>query len=104
MSFEVLKNHIPPEVVPQEPIIGGGEETEATGCPEGSVFVRHGIHSGRFPIAGMRLGDARPILNQLLNIDPEAVAVINGQIVDDEFHIGENVELINFVKQSSVKG
>jgi hypothetical protein len=68
------------------------------------VYCRHGIHAGWFPIAGMPLGDARVILNQLLNIDPEAVAVINGQIVADDHIIGEDVELLNFVKKSSIKG
>ncbi len=105
MNFNLLKKKPETEtVVVQETITGGGGETEPGGCPQGSVFCRHGIHSGWFPIAGMRLGDARPILNQPLNIDPEAVAVVNGQIVGDDFIIGENVELLNFVKKSSIKG
>ena len=105
MNFNLLKKKPEPETTVQEPIIGGGgDHPESGGCPQGSVFCRHGIHSGWFPIVGMRLGDARPILNQLLNIDPEAVAVINGQIVGDDHIIGQDVELLNFVKKSSIKG
>ncbi len=104
MNFRLLKKKLDSEIQPQQPLGGGGDPSGGDGCPQGSVFCRHGIHSGWFPIAGMRLGDARPILNQLLNIDPEAVAVINGQIVNDDFIIGEDVELLNFVKKSSIKG
>jgi hypothetical protein len=104
MNFNLLKKKPESDVVVQEPITGGGDNHDPTGCPQGSVFCRHGIHSGWFPIVGMRLGEARPILNQLLNIDPEAVAVINGQIVGDDYVIGEDVELLNFVKKSSIKG
>lgn len=105
MNFETLKKKLVPTPKPQTPPEGGTEDSgSGDGCPQGSVFCRHGIHSGWFPIAGMRLGDARPILNQLLNIDPEAVAVVNGQILDDDYVIGEDVELLNFVKKSSIKG
>lgn len=104
MNFNLLKKKVEPETLAHETITGGGDTLDSNGCPQGSVFCRHGIHSGWFPIVGMRLGDARPILNQLLNIDPEAVAVINGQIIGDDHIIGEDVELLNFVKKSSIKG
>ena len=104
MNFRMLKKNAEPESMTQTTTVGGGDTAESPGCPQGSVFCRHSIHSGWFPIAGMRLGDARPILNQLLNIDPEAVAVVAGQIVGDDYIIGEDVELLNFVKKSSIKG
>ena len=104
MNFNLLKKKAEPELQPQPPATGDNGHPEPAGCPQGSVFCRHGIHSGWFPIVGMRLGDARPILNQLLNIDPEAVAVVSGQILTDDHVIGEEIELLNFVKKSSIKG
>jgi hypothetical protein len=72
--------------------------------PERSVMVHHGIHRGRFPVAGMRVADARQALTRLLNIDPAAVAVINGRTVGEDEVIGEDVSLLSFVKASAVKG
>jgi hypothetical protein len=49
---------------------------------------------------------ARERLAPLLNIDPESVAVIDGQIIDseDDHIIREDVQSLSFVKRSSVKG
>lgn len=105
MSFELKKT--PNVEVQPPPISDAGAADDAPpqdSCPQGSVFCRHGIHNGWFPIQGMRMGDARQVLNTLLNVDPEAVAVINGNIVDDDYVIGEDIEMINFVKKSSIKG
>ncbi len=71
--------------------------------PQG-IFCRHGIFSGRFPIAGLRLGEVRPVLSRLLNIDPEAAAVVDGRLVGDDFLIGDDVELLNFIKPSGIMG
>ena len=103
MNFEMLRQKLVPAPKPQSPELGG-EDSHSDGCPQGSVYCRHGIHSGRFPIAGMRVGDARRVLNQLLNIDPEAVAVAGGQILEDDHIIGPDIEALNFVKKSSIKG
>jgi hypothetical protein len=74
------------------------------GGVERSVFCQHGLHHGHFPVAGLTVGEARQTLTQLLNIDPESVAVINGELVPDDYRIGEQVAMLNFVKKSSVKG
>lgn len=87
-------------------------ETPATPAPaaeprpavERSVLVQHGIHTGHFPIAGLRVREVRETLGPLLNIDPQAVAVVNGQLVDEETVIGDDVALLSFVKPSAVKG
>src|SRR5262245_14991441 len=71
---------------------------------ERSVLVQHGIHSGHFPVAGLRVRDVRQTLTQLLNIDPQAVAVVNGQVVSEDTVIQENVKLLSFVKPSAIKG
>ena len=71
---------------------------------ERSVLVQHGIHSGHFPVAGLRIRDVRQTLTHLLNIDPHAVAVINGHVVPEDTVIHENVNLLSFVKPSAIKG
>jgi hypothetical protein len=71
---------------------------------ERSVRVQHGIHSGQFPVAGLRVGEARQTLTRLLNVDPQAVAVINGQVVGEDHVIGDDVALLTFVKPSAIKG
>jgi hypothetical protein len=78
--------------------------TEPAARPEGSVFCQHSIHDGHFPVAGLTVGEARSTLAPLLNIDPEAVAVIDGHVVDEDRVIGEDVRALAFVKPSSVKG
>jgi hypothetical protein len=71
-----------------------------------SVEVRHGIHSGAFPVAGMTVAQARRTLAGLLNIDPEAIAVLNGRPVRDEESrvIAESEQILSFVKRSSTRG
>lgn len=76
----------------------------ADGTVERSAFCRHGIHHGRFPVVGLTIGEARRTLNELLRIGPDTVAVVNGEIVDDEYVIGEDVKALNFIKASSIKG
>jgi hypothetical protein len=96
---------LPPS--PQHQVAPGGSlgeqpPEESSSC---SVMVNYGIHRGCFPIAGMRIRDARQVLVQLMNIDPSAVAVVNGNPVTDENEIiGEDVRVLHFVKPSSIKG
>ena len=89
-----------------QPVPPGDADTVVDPAPvvERSVLVQHGIHSGHFPVAGLRVRDARQTLTQLLNIDPQAVAVINGRIVGEDEVIGADVSLLSFVKPSAVKG
>lgn len=97
----------PKEQIQVPPVgIGGdsGSDTPPSGGVERSVLCRHGIHKGHFPVAGLTVAEARRTLSHLLNIDPEAVAVINGQIVPEDHVIGNDVSMLQFVKKSSVKG
>ena len=57
---------------------------DRAGSDESSVLVSSGIHRGRFPVGGMTVRAARRVLGPMINIDPSAVAVINGQIVDED--------------------
>ncbi len=91
-----------------------GAEDDAAGCgspsapsaaPAGVVFA-HGIHQVHLPAEGLTITQVRATLQPLLNIGPDTVAVVRGQTIEnpDEFVISEGVELVSFVKPSSVKG
>ena len=69
-----------------------------------NVLVSYGIHRGRFPVGGLTVRQARDMLRRLLRIHPTAVAVINGNRVDEDEVISENVSMLSFVKPSSIKG
>ena len=92
----------------QPPQFGGNADSpgaaEQAVVVERSVFVQHGIHHGHFPVAGMRVHDARQTLAGLLNVDPQAVAVINGQVVAEDETIANDVAMLSFVKPSAIKG
>jgi len=108
MNLNILKRATQrPHARANPPPAGASEATPPSPPPaagERSVLVHHGIHSGHFPVAGLRVRDARATLTHLLNIDPQAVAVINGRIVREEEVIGPDVGLLSFVKPSAVKG
>ena len=109
MSFRFL-SRTPKVKEPQTQVIAPKPDVKpADGAPEPcrterSVLVTHGIHSGSFPVTGLPIREARRTLTPLLNIDPQAVAVINGQIVSEDHVIGPEVSLLSFVKPSAIKG
>jgi hypothetical protein len=107
MNFKLKLPSILQET-PQTPVVAGGETTSAAppvATVERSVYCSHGIHNGHFPVAGLTVAEARRTLSHLLNIDPEAVAVIAGLIVADENQIiSVDTAMLSFVKKSSVKG
>jgi hypothetical protein len=81
-------------------------EREAEASSGLSITVHHGIHSAPYPIAGLTVGQARRILSPLLNIDPGSVAVVRGHIIKDEDSrvLIARDEILNFVKESAIKG
>jgi hypothetical protein len=109
MSLQVKRptpKHEDPRVQPA-PFGDGAYAPETPWAPpavERSVIVQHGIHRGHFPVAGLRVRDARHTLTNLMNIDSQAMAVIDGRIVDEDTVIGEDVSMLSFVKPSAVKG
>jgi hypothetical protein len=102
MSLQLRKrpSGLPLEVTCDHGSGGAEDETDRR-----NVLVNYGIHRGRFPVGGMRIRQARQVLQRLLNIDPSAVAVINGTpITDEDQIIGADVAMLHFVKPSSIKG
>jgi hypothetical protein len=85
--------------VATQPDFSSGEVSEAM-----HVQVMHGIFSGRFPIRGMTVGEARRVLQDLLNIQPRAIALVDGQPVDDDRTLDDEVTLLAFVRAQGVIG
>lgn len=75
----------------------------AATAPGGNVNVVHGCYGHSFPLAGMTVGEARAQLEERMNIDPDAVAVLDGNDVDDEALLAEG-QVLTFVKHAGEKG
>ena len=82
------------------------DEFAATGTatlPEARVEVIHGIYAHSLPLVGMTVGQARDELEERLNIDPDAVAVVDGVEVDETTVLLEG-QVLTFVKPAGEKG
>jgi hypothetical protein len=67
------------------------------------VEVIHGVYSHSLPLVGMTVSQARDELTDRMNIDPDAVSVVDGQEVDENTVLQEG-QVLNFVKRSGEKG
>ncbi|NOX56206.1 MAG: hypothetical protein GXP27_17535 [Planctomycetes bacterium] len=77
------------------------EEPEAAGL--GQVSVIHGIYTHSFPFAGLTVRRARQELSERFNISPEAMAVVDGNPVDEDTILCEG-QTLNFVQHAGEKG
>jgi hypothetical protein len=75
----------------------------ATAVAEAQVSVIHGVYAHDLPLAGMTVGQARMEVSERLNIDPAAVAVLDGDEVPEHTVLVEG-QVLNFVKRSGEKG
>jgi hypothetical protein len=103
MSLEFRPQQQPPELGHSFGTGGPPEELDQA-CDARNVLVTSGIHRGRFPIGGLSVRECRDALRRLVNIEEGSVAVINGQAVEDDEIIGEDVTHVAFVKPSAIKG
>lgn len=69
----------------------------------GIVRVVHGIHALSVGVVGKTVSEAREALRQALNISPRAVALIDGQEVDESQVLLPGQHLA-FVRVSGEKG
>jgi RNase P/RNase MRP subunit p29 len=69
----------------------------------GTVRVVHGIHALSVGVAGKTVSEAREVLRQALNISPRAIALVDGQEVDESQTLlpGQHLE---FVRVAGEKG
>lgn len=100
LGFRNRRELSTPELESTTPAFG----TAGSSTDESSVLVSSGIHRGRFPVGGMTVRAARRVLGPMINVDPSAVAVINGQIVDEDTVLEGSLGMLSFVKPSSLKG
>lgn len=82
------------------------EKTGDAGKAQASntIPVQYAMHTKAFPIVGMTIKEAFPSLKKLLNIDGTAVPVINGEEVPMSYKLHAGVDVLHFVKRSSIKG
>ncbi len=69
------------------------------------VEVIHGVHSHTLPLVGMTVRQAREELSERMHIDPDALAVVNGEEVSQEadFVLARR-QILNFVKPAGERG
>jgi hypothetical protein len=74
-----------------------------TAVAEGQVEVIHGVYAHSLPLVGMTVGQARAELSERMNIDPQAMAVVDGNQCDEDTVLTEG-SVLNFVRQAGEKG
>ena len=79
------------------------EEEPAPAAAVGDVSVVHGVYAHDFPLAGLRVRDARSQLEERMNIDPDATAVVDGNEADEDVVLVEG-QVLTFVKHAGEKG
>lgn len=69
----------------------------------GLVKISYGVHSLEVAIAGKTVGEVRQALKEPLNIDPRALALVNGRDVAAS-HILKEDDQLEFVRLAGEKG
>jgi hypothetical protein len=69
----------------------------------GQIKVSYGVHSLDAAIAGKSVGEVRQALREPLNIDPRALALVNGRDVAASYILKEGDQL-EFVRLAGEKG
>jgi len=94
------------EIVDQERLQtgpAGDEPGTATVTRTGRVEVIHGVYAHSLPLAGMTVRAARTELEERMNIDPEAVAVVDGSEIQEDTILREG-QVLNFLTPAGEKG
>ncbi len=95
----------------REPQVKPSDTGDPTPIPEEivqqvnqNITCSYGIHRGKFPVAGMKVKDARKVLKKLIGVDDGAAAVIGGVAVPEDTTISTDTTMLSFVKPSAIKG
>jgi hypothetical protein len=72
-------------------------------APSGQVKISYGVHNLEATIAGKSVGEVRQALKEPLNIDPRALALVNGRDVAASYTLREGDQL-EFVRLAGEKG
>ena len=79
------------------------DDEQAVATAVGDVSVVHGVYAHSYPLAGLRVRDARNHLEQRMNIDPDAVAIVDGDEASEDTMLAEG-QVLTFVKHAGEKG
>lgn len=77
--------------------------TSAEAAVTTTAMIISGPYSQSLPVSGLSVGQIRQRLGTRLDIDPRAIAVIDGQDVSDEVVVRANSTLV-FVSRAGEKG
>lgn len=82
-----------------------GIEAHASGSSSraSSIKISSGASSGRFPVAGRSVAQIKDFLGDVLNIDKNSNAVVNGEKVSNSYELEEG-DSLEFVKRAGTKG
>ena len=69
----------------------------------GQIKISYGVHSLEAGIAGQSVGEVRQALKEPLNIDPRALALVNGRDAAASYVLKEGDQL-EFVRLAGEKG
>ncbi len=69
----------------------------------GQVKISYGVHHLEVAIAGKSVGEVRQALKEPLNIDPRALALVNGRDVNPSYILKAGDQL-EFVRLAGEKG
>jgi len=76
---------------------------QATRAPAGQVKISYGVHHLEVAVAGKSVGEVRQALKEPLNIDPRALALVNGRDVAASYRL-KSGEQLEFVRMAGEKG
>ena len=70
---------------------------------DAGVQVIYGASVQALPLIGLRVSDARPIVQTILQVDPRSPAVVNGRRVQADYVIARG-DVLEFVHHAGEKG
>ena len=65
--------------------------------------VSHGPYAQTLPVGGMTVAEVRRRFRDRLDLDPDCLAIVDGEEVGDDRRIGAG-ELVTFVRRAGEKG
>ena len=81
----------------------GGDPFDDAEPAAGMATVAHGPYAERLPVAQMTVAEVRRRFQDRLDVHPEAIAVIDGNPVDDATRVQAG-QLLMFVRPAGEKG
>jgi hypothetical protein len=101
MSEQQQRETRPAERRGAGPDAGSGIDFDA--MPLGNVTVAHGVYRADLPIREMSVAEVRSRLADQLDIDPQSVAMLDGQAVGDDAAVRAGQKLV-FMRRAGEKG